>query len=245
MGHTPVNPAATDASAAAGTAADATSPSSQAPHPPPPHPPGIRQARKQQTRRALLEAALRLLEHSSLGALGLREVTREAGIAPAAFYRHFADVRELGVALVDDSFGSLHALARDARADRPATEEVIRRTVEVIAAHVREHRPQLEFLARERHGSVQPVRAAIAAHLDAFADELAADLAAQPEAEGWSAADLRVLAEMYVNHTLLTATALLDAAPGDEAAQRRITATARTQLQLIAVGRRHWLSDRP
>ena len=204
------------------------------------HTPGVRAARKQQTRQALLEAALHLLEQQSLSSIGLREVTREAGIAPAAFYRHFADVPELGVALVHESFASLHAMLRDIRVGAAATDEVIDRTVDVIAGHVRERRAHFRFVARERHGGVAPVRAAIAAELDGFERELAADLAPLPELADWSAHDLRMLAGLYVNLALLTASALLEAGPDDREAERRVTDVARRQLGLIAVGRRNW-----
>ena len=204
------------------------------------HTPGIRAARKQQTRQALLDAALRLLEQQSLSSLGLREVTREVNIAPAAFYRHFADVTQLGVALVHESFGSLHAMVRDIRTGAAATDEVIDRTVDVIAQHVRERRAHFRFIARERHGGVAPVRAAIAAELDGFESELAADLAPLPELADWSEDDLRMLAGLYVNLALLTASALLEAGPDDREAERRVTGVARRQLGLIAVGRRHW-----
>ena len=50
----------------------------------------------------LLAAALRLLgPHRSVSSLSLREVTREAGIAPNSFYRQFRDMDELAVALID------------------------------------------------------------------------------------------------------------------------------------------------
>ena len=205
------------------------------------HTTGARQARKEQTRRTLLDAALRLLEWHSLNSLGLREVAREAGIAPAAFYRHFEGLDALGVALVEESFGSLRAMVQALRSQGAASDEVIRRTVDVIAAHVREHHAHFRFLARERYGGVPGVRAAIAAELDAFVQDLSGDLATQPESAGWSAEDLRVLAELYVNHVVLTAAALLDADPGHPEIEREIVATASAQLRLIALGRRHWL----
>lgn len=74
------------------------------------HTPGARQAQKLRTRQALLDAALLLLEHQSLSGLGLREVTRAAGVAPTAFYRHFEDTAALGVALVEQTLGSLHGM---------------------------------------------------------------------------------------------------------------------------------------
>jgi AcrR family transcriptional regulator len=210
---------------------------------------GIRQARKLRTRQALLDAALRLLEHQSLSSLGLREVTREVGIAPAAFYRHFTDLAQLGVALVEESFGSLHAMVRDIRSQGGDVDETISRSVSVIAEHVHEHLAHFRFVARERHGGVTAVRAAIAAELDGFVRDLVEDLSGQPEAAGWSTAELRVLAELYVNQTMLTAAAILDAlADAEEAAdpavEQRILETARMQLLLISLGRRHWLDER-
>lgn len=205
--------------------------------------PGLRATRKLQTRQALLDAALVLLEQQSLSSLGLREVTRAAGIAPAAFYRHFADTRELGVALVHEALSSLHAMVADIRNQGAATDEVIARTVDVIADYVRVRREHLRFLARERHGGVAVVRAAIAAELGRFADELAADLATRPESLGWSEPDLRMLAGLYVDQAMLTATALLEVQPDDTAALERTVATARAHLRVITLGRMHWLDE--
>jgi len=204
---------------------------------------GVRQAKKLATRQTLLAAALRLLEQQSLSSLGLREVTREAGIAPAAFYRHFADLGELGVALVEESLGSMHELIRDIRTPEAETEDIMRRTVDVVVAHVRADCAHFRFVARERHGGVAAVRAAIAAKLDSFIDELVEDLSIQPEAEGWEADEMRVLARLYVNVIMLTAADLLDAGPDDPDAEQRIIAEALTQLRIVSVGRLHWLAD--
>ncbi len=203
-----------------------------------------RRARKLATRQALLDGALRLLEQQSLTSLGLREVTREAGIAPAAFYRHFTDLGELGVALVQESFGSLHALIRDIRTPEADTEDVIRRSVDLVAAHVRAHRTHFRFLARERYGGVASVRAAIAGELDAFVRELVDDLAMQPESAGWSAPELTVLARLYVNILMLTAAAMIEAGPDDPAAEQSILTEALMQLRMVTVGRQHWVEHR-
>ena len=204
---------------------------------------GVRSAKKLATRQTLLGAALHLLEQQSLSSLGLREVTREAGIAPAAFYRHFADLAELGVALVEESLGSMHELIRDIRTPEAETEDIMHRTVDLVVAHVRADRPHFRFIARERHGGVAAVRAAIAAELDSFIDELVEDLEIQPEAAGWEADEMRVLARLYVNVIMLTAADLLDAGPDDPVAEERIIAEALTQLRIVSVGRLHWLAD--
>lgn len=207
-------------------------------------PGGVRLARKRQTRQALLDAALRLLEPQSLSSLGLREVTRETGIAPAAFYRHFPDLAALGVALVEEAFGSLRAMVRAIRAQGGDTDAVIDRSVDVIAAHVHEQPAHFRFLARERHGGVAAVRTAIAAELDGFVRDLVEDLAAQPESAGWSSAEIRVLAQLYVNHMIMTATAILEAGTGAARDEQTVLEAARMQLRLISLGRRHWLGQR-
>ena len=53
----------------------------------------IREERKQQSRQALLNAALQLSTSGrSFARISLREVTRQVGLVPTAFYRHFDDL---------------------------------------------------------------------------------------------------------------------------------------------------------
>ncbi|WP_035844570.1 TetR family transcriptional regulator [Kitasatospora azatica] len=205
------------------------------------HPTGSRAAQKEQSRRALLDAGLRLLEHQNLSSLGVRELTREAGLSPAGFYRHFRDLDELGVVLVTESLQSLHLMIEKILAERGEPEELIDRSIAVIARHVREHRAHMRFLARERHGGVQQVRAAITAELAAFTEQTAAALGSQPQSARWSSADLRMLAGLYVEHLVATASAFLEAPAESRTAERRIAALAQDQLRLISIGRRHWL----
>ncbi|MFJ8693540.1 TetR family transcriptional regulator [Streptomyces roseolilacinus] len=200
---------------------------------------GVRQAQKRRTRQALLDAALALLEEQSLSGLGLREVTRVAGIAPTAFYRHFRDMADLGVALVEESLGSLHAMVRANLAATVDSERRIAGTVDLVARLVRERPAHVRFLARERHGGVRPVREAIGGELDRFAVEVAAELARLPEASGRRREDLLMLARLYVDLMVTTASALLAVGP-DAAAGERVEEEARRRLRLVALGSRHW-----
>lgn len=207
------------------------------------HTVGVRRAQKQKTRQALLDAGLLLLEEQSLSSLGLREVTRAVGVAPAAFYRHFRDIGDLGVALVEESLGSLHAMIRAILAEQERADGRIALVVEAIATHVREHHAHIRFIARERHGGVRAVRAAIAAELDRFADEVAAALAARPGYADWSPEDMAMLAQLYVDHMVTTAAAFLEAPPDSPEAEERIACTARRQLRLISLGCGQWRTD--
>ncbi|MGW7350042.1 TetR family transcriptional regulator [Streptomyces sp. NPDC054784] len=204
-----------------------------------------RQAQKEKTRQALLAAALHHLEDQSLSSVGLREVTRTVGIAPAGFYRHFRDMSDLGVALVEEALGGLHALVRDILATADGPEQRITHTVQLLAEHVRDHAPHIRFVAREQHGGVRAVRTAIAAQLDLFAREVADTLRGDAASDGWSDDEVRMLAELYVDHMLTTASAFLSAAEGEGRDAEEAARTARRQLELINLGHRHYRPEGP
>ncbi|MFD0024881.1 TetR family transcriptional regulator [Streptomyces sp. NPDC058382] len=202
------------------------------------HTAGIRQTQKLKTRQALLDAALGLLEDQSLSSLGLREVTRAAGVTPTAFYRHFDDIAALGVALVEQTLGSLHGMIGAILAETGDSEVRLDRSVDLITRHVRDQPAHFRFIAREQHGGVGQVREAIAAQLHLFAEEVAAALTVEPESRGWSEADLLMLGGLYVDHMVITASAMLDGGPD---AEQEVARTARRRLRLITLGRLHWL----
>ncbi|MDX3112312.1 TetR family transcriptional regulator [Streptomyces scabiei] len=202
---------------------------------------GVRQAQKQKTRQALLDAALALLEEQSLSSLGLREVTRAVGVAPTAFYRHFRSTADLGVALVEEALGSLHPMIRTTVTSADSSAERIERAVELIAGHVNAYPAHVRFIARERHGGVQPVREAIRDQLGRFADEVKAELAKDAEAEGWSDDDLLMLSHLYVDQMLITASLFLEALEASPEDRNRVSLLATRQMRLISIGHHHWL----
>lgn len=205
--------------------------------------PSQRDLQKARTRRALLDAGLALLKEQSLSSLGLREITRAVGISPAAFYRHFRDVSDLGVALVEESLGSLHEVIRSGLTEHSGDGERIDHLVDALAAHVRDHPEHIRFVAGERHGGVAAVRVAIGAELDRFAEEVAHLLAGDEVSRNWSAEDLRMLGETYVDLMVMTASAFLEAAQGEGPPQDAVAHAARRRLRLISLGRRHWTSE--
>jgi AcrR family transcriptional regulator len=202
-----------------------------------------RQERKQRTRQALLDAALGLLEEQSFSSLSLRQVTRSAGIVPTAFYRHFDDMEELGLVLIDESFRTLREMIRAARTDPGPDEHVIRRSVEILVGYVHEHDTHFRFIARERFGGLATLRQAIGVEIRLFSSDLAIDLARFPYLERWSTEDLQLLAGLMVNAMVSTAEAILDAPPRDPTAEREIIATAGRQLRMITLGVPQWRSS--
>lgn len=205
-----------------------------------------RESRKGQTRQALLDAALDLLEQGrGFGALSLREITREVGIVPAAFYRHFPDVEALGLALVDESMGSLRHMIREAREAPVPPEHIIRRSVATLARHVHANRRHFRFISREMFGGMTVLRERIRRELQSFTSELALDLGRLPLLNGWPAEDLQMIAGLMVNAMVLTADAILEAPAGQPEVEARITRIAEKQLRLISLGVPHWKPAQP
>ncbi|HXD67156.1 MAG TPA: TetR family transcriptional regulator [Solirubrobacteraceae bacterium] len=210
--------------------------------------------RRRQTRRALLDAALEQMDGGyGFDSLSLRRVARAAGVVPTAFYRHFDGMDELGLALVEESAATLRAMLREAREGGPgeAGSGLIARSVEILVAHVREHRRHFAFMAHARASGNAVLRHAIRAETRLFASELATDIARLPVLRDWTTADLQMLAGLFVDTMIATIDAVLEASSAGAGAgaegispdaEARIVTQAEKQLRLIALAIPHWRS---
>lgn len=196
-----------------------------------------REESKELTRQALLRAALKLLSRNSFDSISLREVTKEAGISPTAFYRHFDDMEELGLELVDESFGSLREMLREARSDPALITNAIDKSVETVVLSAERNKLHFRFIARERYGGVKRIRKAIRRQLQLFADELSIDLAVFPFVKDWSVDDRRMLASLIAETMVHMAAELLEADPSE---RDEIIERARQQLVLVNLGVPMW-----
>ncbi|MGD9622761.1 MAG: TetR family transcriptional regulator [Mycolicibacterium sp.] len=199
-----------------------------------------REERKEATRRAIVTAALQLLAERSFSALSLREVTREAGIVPAAFYRHFESMEALGLVLIDESFRSLRDMLRGARAGKLDPNRVIESSVDILIDGVQQRREHWRFITRERSSGVTVLRYAIRTEIRLITSELAIDLARFPGLNTWSSEDLNILASVFVNSMIVIAESLEDST--DPAAIGEIRRVAIKQLRMIALGVAGWRS---
>lgn len=135
---------------------------------------GIRAQQKIKTRRALIEAALnQLTAEKSFSSLSLREVSREAGLAPTSFYRHFRDMDELGLTLVDEAGLTLRQLMRQARQRIKRERSVFATSVTTFMEFIENNPNIFRLLLRERSGTSAAFRAAVAREIRHFIDELA------------------------------------------------------------------------
>ena len=134
---------------------------------------GVRAQQKEKTRRALIDAAFNQLSaEKSFSNLSLREVAREAGIAPTSFYRHFRDMDELGLTMVDDTGLILRQLMRQARKRIERGGSIIVISVETFFEFITERPNMFRLLLRESSGTSQEFRTAAAREIQHFVAEL-------------------------------------------------------------------------
>lgn len=134
---------------------------------------GVRAQQKERTRRALVDAAFNQLSaEKSFSNLSLREVAREAGIAPTSFYRHFKDMDELGLAMVDESGLVLRQLMRQARKRIENGGSVVVLSVETFFELIASRPNVFRLLLRESSGTSQAFRTAASREIQHFVEEL-------------------------------------------------------------------------
>lgn len=132
-----------------------------------------RQQQKLKTRRAIIDAAFGLLdEQHSFSSMSLREVARAAGIAPTSFYRHFKDVDELGLTLVDEAGLTLRQLMRQARVRIASGGGVISTSIDTFMEFVTANSNVFRLLLREHTGTSNAFRAAVVREIQHFTEEL-------------------------------------------------------------------------
>ena len=132
--------------------------------------------RKEETRRRILDAALRLVEEGrSPDAIGLREVARAAGMAAPSIYNHFADMDALGLALVDDALIRLRAIARAARSEMAQrdTESVLRILLQQFLLYMNKYESVLRLLMQQWFNPNPEYRKTIRRELAIMQEDLA------------------------------------------------------------------------
>lgn len=134
---------------------------------------GVRAQQKERTRRTIIDAAFRQLSpERSFSSLSLREVAREADIAPTSFYRHFKDMDELGLTLVDEAGLALRQLMRKARQRIATGGSVIEISITTFMEFIHNNTNAFRLMLRERSGTSQAFRTAVAREIRHFIDEL-------------------------------------------------------------------------
>ncbi|MFN7783764.1 MAG: HTH-type transcriptional repressor FabR [Lysobacterales bacterium] len=165
-------------------------------------------------REDLIAAALRLIgPHRSVSTLSLREVAREADIAPNSFYRHFRDIDELAVALIERSGEALRRIVGNARKRAGDASSIVRSSIEVFIEQVRADDRLLHVLLREGTAGTDAFKAAVDRELGFFEDELHSDLVRINAAQGKRLQQPRTVARAITRLVFAMGATAIDAPP--------------------------------
>ncbi len=204
-----------------------------------------RTERKAVTHRALLQAALKLVgDGRSFTSISLREIAREAGMVPNAFYRHFDNTDALGLELVEEVGVTLRRLLREARQVELARGDILRRSVQVYQNYVKANRLLFLFVASERSGGSRVLRLAIRNDVTHFTNEMAQDFRALGLYKELPTPRLQMVCGLIVMTMLAAAIDILDLPPDQPLLEQEMTENFVRQLQVILLGAGRW-KERP
>ncbi len=192
---------------------------------------GIRAQQKEKTRRALIQAAMNQLsaEHG-YASLSLREVAREAGIAPTSFYRHFQNMEELGLTLVDEGGLALRQLLRQSRQQIANGGSIIRSSVRTFMEFVGHNKAIFRLLLQEKSGNSREFRMAVVREIEHFTAELVDYLIDEQDYQ-------RELAELQADAIVrIVFGAGADALDADAQECERLTEQTIQQVRIVARG---------
>ena len=193
------------------------------------------------TREALLEAALAIAgPDRGLSSLTLREVAREAGIAPNSFYRHFHDTNELAVALIEQAGDSLRRIIREARVRAVSERSVVRTSLEAFMEPISENDQLLKLFLREGSVGSPELRTAVERQLVSFEDELETDLRRFAELRNHRLEEPHLAARATTRIVFAMATRSLDLAASERA---KLVDETIVMLRMVLLGARAFRSQ--
>lgn len=193
--------------------------------------------RRTVTREDLIAAALALIgPHRSLSTLSLREVAREAGIAPNSFYRQFRDMDELSIALIDLAGRSLRTIIGQAR-HRATTSasSVVGVSVQTFIEQLRADDKLLHVLLREGAVGSDDFKHAVDRELHYFEDELQLDLVRLAAMDGVRLHAPQLAAKAITRLVFAMGASAMDLPPENDA---ELIDEISTMVRMIIVGAR-------
>jgi AcrR family transcriptional regulator len=208
----------------------------------------LREDRKQQSHQALLDATLALSSQGrTFSTISLREVTHAVGLVPTAFYRHFQDMNQLGLELLDQVAihlkGILNQLGQ-AYLYQPNTRT--QTGIELFFQAVDFHPEPWIFFVAERWGGSEVLRSGIEREIHFLAEDVMHELVKMQSTRHIQASqDLQALAQMLIELSLNWAMGWIHIQHQADPELRRAQSNAfktqsMLQMQLLLHGVLHW-----
>ena len=200
--------------------------------------------KKLKTRHNLMSAALKLVEEGQhFSNVSIREIAKNAQVVPTSFYRHFTDMDDLGLALVDELSLVLRQLMRKARQEVVNPKLIISNSVALYVDHVYENRSFFVFMSQELTGGSARLRESLRSELLYFANELAADLKRLNLINHLPLDIADQLCLQVIMTVAMNTPELLDLDKGSQALEK-LQQRMEIQLRMVFLGAANWSSSK-
>ena len=175
---------------------------------------------------------------ANFASISLREVAKTAGVVPTSFYRHFGDMEELGLAMVDELGLNLRRLMRGSFDAGDSLDEIVSRCTEAYFKYVLDNANLVQFVNQSRTGGTEALQSSIRNELQFLSSRVATELSIHlPELN----AAARDLAANLIVSTLMENTTYLLALPKDRSSLREELKQQTTeQIHVILLGTEAW-----
>lgn len=166
-----------------------------------------------------MDAALRLSAERGFSSLSLRQIAKEAEIAPTSFYRHFDDLEDLGLALVDEVGAQLRRVVRQARrrVAESGSGSVVRTSIETFMEFATSNTNLFRLLLGEGAGNSLTMRNAVREEVGRFTSELIESLEQEAEKQKRPLAHASLAAEAMVTIAFNLGASALDRTASERA----------------------------
>ena len=188
-----------------------------------------------------MNSALQWVEEGQhFSSLSIREVAKRAGVVPTAFYRHFKDLDDLALNLVDELSLVLRQLMREVRQNRTSPHHIIADSVGQYCEYVAKHKVFFVIMSQSMTGGSERVRQAIRSELHYFAKELVSDLQRLNLLTNLDPVMMDYVSDLTISTVAYSTIQLLDLADATSQARQDFEARLTRQLQVIYVGSAGW-----
>lgn len=202
-----------------------------------------RAEKKARTRNALIDSVLSIIGYgANFASISLREVAKTAGVVPTSFYRHFGDMEELGLAMVDELGLNLRRQMRGSFDAEESLDDMTSHCIDAYVKYVLENRNLFEFMNQSRTGGTAALQDAIRNELKFVSSRIGTELSlVLPKLKS---ADREVVATLIVSVLLETTTDILALPEGTDALLEELTDNTKNQMQVILIGAANWRTTR-
>jgi AcrR family transcriptional regulator len=198
--------------------------------------------KKARTRNRLMDSALAIIGFgANFASISLREVAKTAGVVPTSFYRHFGDMEELGLTMVDELGLNLRRLMRGSFDAKEPLDDIVRHCADAYFRYVLDNANLFQFVNQSRTGGTEALQNAVRNELQFLCGRISTELSGYlPEIKSH---DRDTVASLIVSVLMENTTHLLSISSESSALQEELKQRTVDQINIILAGAKHWKSE--